>query len=62
VVACFSLIYLITVSGDTSFEWVICIFFALTIILAAGGYEKERRYKRRHPEAHLSKYGDYFRD
>lgn len=59
---CFSIIYFITISGDTSIEWIIWIFFALAILLVAGGYEKERRYKRKHPQEHLSKYEEYFKE
>ena len=38
VVACFALLYVITVSGDANIEWMVWMSFGIGIALAAGGY------------------------
>jgi len=50
VVACFALLYVITVSGDASIEWTVSMSFGIGIALAAGGYWYETGQKRRHAE------------
>jgi hypothetical protein len=44
---CVYLIYHITISSDTTWEWVIWIFFGFTISLVSGGYYLERDHKKR---------------
>ena len=43
----FIIIYAITASGDASIEWIIWVFFGLTVALVAGGFLYESRYKRK---------------
>jgi len=50
VVACFALLYVITVSGDASIEWMVWMSFGIGIALAAGGYWYENDQKRKHAE------------
>lgn len=56
--ACVGLIYVITASGDPTIEWMIWIFFGLTIALAAGGYLYETDHKQKHGDDRLSRYGE----
>jgi len=49
-VACVALIYLITVSGDTSYETLIWALIFLGFGLFAYAYFYEQRYKKAHPE------------
>ena len=49
-VACVALIYLITVSGDTSYETLIWALIFLGFGLFAFAYFYEQKYKKAHPE------------
>jgi uncharacterized membrane protein YdjX (TVP38/TMEM64 family) len=49
-VACVALIYLITVSGDTSYETLIWGLIFLGFGLFAYAYFYEQKYKKAHPE------------
>jgi uncharacterized membrane protein YdjX (TVP38/TMEM64 family) len=52
-VACIALIYLITVSGDTSYEPLVWALVFLGFGLFAFAYFYEQRYKKAHPEEFL---------
>lgn len=43
------LVYLITVTGTTSYEIIIYVLVLLGFVLVAGGYYLEEKYKRDHP-------------
>ena len=49
VVLCVGLVYLVTVTGDTSYEFIIYVLVLLGFILMAGGYYLEGKYKKEHP-------------
>lgn len=44
------LIYVITVTGNISYESFIYVLLFLSVGFAAGGYLTERKYKQEHPE------------
>ena len=48
-VLCFGLVFLVTVTGNTSFEIIIYVLVLLGFILVAGGYYLEEKYKKEHP-------------
>jgi pheromone shutdown protein TraB len=50
VAACVFLIWRITVTGDTSVEWMIWVLVLLGFGFFAGGYLSEAKYGREHPE------------
>lgn len=43
------LVYLITVTGTTSYEIIIYVLVLLGFVLVVGGYYLEEKYKRDHP-------------
>ena len=47
VAVCVYLVYVITVTGDPSKEWMIWVLFGLTIALVGGGFYMEREYRKR---------------
>ena len=47
---CLGLVYLITVTGDVSYESFIYVLMFLGVGLAGGGYYLESKYKKEHPE------------
>jgi hypothetical protein len=47
---CLGLVYLITVTGDISYEAIIYVLMVLLLGLAGGGYYLESKYKKEHPE------------
>ncbi len=49
VVLCVGLVYLVTVTGDTSYEFIIYVLVLLGFMLMAGGYYLEEKYKKEHP-------------
>ena len=48
-VLCVGLVYLVTVTWDTSYEFIIYVLVFLGFILMAGGYYLEEKYKKEHP-------------
>jgi uncharacterized membrane protein len=48
-VLCLGLVYLITVTGNTSYEIIIYVLVLLGFVLVAVGYYLEVKYKRDHP-------------
>ena len=50
VAACVFLIWRITVTGDTSIEWVVWVLVLAGFGLFAGGYLSESGHRREHPE------------
>ena len=48
-VLCVGLVYLVTVTGDTSYEFIIYVLVLLGFILMAGGYFIEEKYKNERP-------------
>lgn len=50
VAACVFLIWRITVTGDTSVEWVVWVLVLVGFGLFAGGYLSESKHRREHPE------------
>lgn len=57
-VLCVGLIYLVTVTGDTSMEIIIYVLVLLGFILMAGGYYLEEKYKKEHPAQTVSELPD----
>ena len=47
VLGCVYVVYSVTVTGDTSGEWVIWVLFGLTLALVGGGFYVERDHRRR---------------
>jgi hypothetical protein len=47
---CIGLVYLITVTGNISYEDLIYVLIFTTFGFATGGYVIESRYKKEHPE------------
>ena len=56
VVACIFLIWRITVTGDTSIEWMVWVLVLAGFGLFAGGYLSESRHRREHPEEYESEW------
>ena len=50
VVVCAYLIWMITVTGDPSSEWVVWVLVLVGFALFAGGYLSESNYRKKHPE------------
>ena len=48
-VLCLGLVFLVTVTGNTSYEAIINVLVLLGVILAVGGYFLEERYRKEHP-------------
>jgi hypothetical protein len=48
-VICLGLVYLVTVTGDTSYEIIIYVLVLLEFILVAGGYFLEEKYRKEYP-------------
>lgn len=49
-ILCLVLVYLITVTGNVSYEVVIFVLMIATLGLAGGGYLTESKYKKDHPD------------
>ena len=49
-ILCLGLVYLITVTGDVSYEVFIYVLMFLGLGFASGGYLMESKYKKEHPE------------
>lgn len=56
--ACIFLLYIVTTSRDTRYEWIIWVFFIAGLALIAGGFIYETRYKAEHPYEYVSKFKD----
>ena len=49
-IICLGLVYLITVTGNVSYESFIFVLMFLGVGLAGGGYYLESKYKKEHPD------------
>ncbi len=52
------LVYLVTVTGDTSYEIIIYVLVLLGFILVAGGYFLEEKYRKQHPSEFVPEFPD----
>lgn len=57
-VICLGLVYLVTVTGDTSYEIIIYVLVLLGFILVAGGYFLEEKYRKQHPSEFVPEFPD----
>lgn len=57
-VLCLGLVYIVTVTGNISYEVIIYVLVLLGFTLIAGGYYLEEKYKREHPSEFIPELPD----
>lgn len=50
---CVLIVYIVTTTGNTAYEFFVYVFVLFGFMLAIGGYLIEERYKKEHPEEYM---------